>query len=120
MTRRFWLALALLASLTGCAAKPVACRTEVSVAPGEKPGTYVVEARIEDLGKRVDPYAPRLIVLEGVRGQLTLTDKDRRTVVTALVERPKGQDVTKVNTTIVIEKENVDVWSGNQTILFKD
>lgn len=119
MTRRSWLVLVLLASLAGCANKPVYLKTEVSVSGGDKMGTYVVDVKIEDLTRQIEPTAPKLIVLEGERGQMTLTDKEYRTVVTALVERLKAHEGMKVNTTVVIEKKNVDVWSGSQTVVFK-
>jgi hypothetical protein len=119
MMCRTWLPLMLLAALAGCEAKPLALKTELSVVPGSEPGTYAVEARVVDMATGTPICSPKLIVKEGQRGQMNLNDKETRTVVTALVERPKGHEETKVDATVTIEKKNVDVWSGSQTILIK-
>ncbi len=110
-------ALLILSSLMGCSSSPTAYSSKATLSPGKDAGQYGVAFEIQDITNPENPSmisSPRLIVLKGQQGTISIEDEKRVIVCTVLVADASG--TPQALTTVNITQNGQTVWSAEQTV----
>jgi len=103
--------------LTGCTSSKVAYRSKATLTPATEAGLFDVAFVIEDIADPANPTvvsSPRLRLLKGKEGNMSVGDDNSSIVCTALVDDASGKP--EARTTVSIKKNGKEVWSDTQTV----
>jgi len=111
------IAVVVLGILTGCASSKVAYRSKATLTPAPEAGQFDVAFVIEDIADPANPTvvsSPRLRLLKGKKGNMSVGDDNSSIVCTALVDDASGQP--EARTIVSIKKNGKEIWSDTQTV----
>lgn len=110
-------AILLIGMLAGCTSPKVAYRSKATLTPEPGAGHYDVVFTIEDVSDPGNPSmvsSPRLRVLKGKEGRISVGDATSGITCTALVDDAFGKP--EAQTIVSIKKDGRVVWSKEQTV----
>jgi len=115
------IAIVALGVLAGCAGSRVAYRSKATLTPAEAAGQYDVSFLIEDVSDPAKPTvisSPRLRLLKGKEGQISIGDGKNGITCTALVDDASGKP--EARTDVSVRRYGEAVWSHRQTVVIAE
>ena len=106
-----------LGILAGCTGAKVAYRSKATLVPAPDAGQYDIAFVIEDVADPGNPSVvgcPRIRLLTGKEGSVSVGDDASAIQCTAVVDESSGKPEAK--TTVSVTKNGKVVWSDTQTV----
>jgi hypothetical protein len=114
-------AIVALGVLTGCTSSKMTYRSSATLTPAPDAGQFDVAFVIEDMSDPAKPNvvgSPRLRILKGKEGSVSVGDETSGITCTALVVDASGKP--EARTTVSVRKDGEDVWSEKQTVTMSE